>query len=104
MWCTDWRATAPSRHRSASHAGPQGFVAVAASSRKLAFPADTASRGSDLPTRCRTSVSAGGRLAAITAAERFPSDPLRCLALGRETWHGMNLRPFEKGAMRKKPE
>jgi hypothetical protein len=45
-----------------------------------------------------------GRLAAITAAERFTSDPLRCLALGRETWHGMNLRPFEKGAMRKRPE
>jgi hypothetical protein len=29
---------------------------------------------------------------------------LHCLALARETWHGMNLRPFEKGAMRKKPE
>jgi hypothetical protein len=29
---------------------------------------------------------------------------LRCLALGSKTWHGMNLRPFEKGAMRKKPD
>jgi hypothetical protein len=35
---------------------------------------------------------------------RSASDPLRCLALGRETWHGMNRRPFEKGAMRKKPD
>src|SRR5215217_8286981 len=50
------------------------------------------------------SPQAGPRVAAITAAERSASDPLRCLALGSETWHGMNLRPFEKGAMRKKPD
>jgi hypothetical protein len=45
-----------------------------------------------------------GRLAAITAAERSASDPLRCFSPWQENVHGMNLRPFEKGALRKKPD